>query len=778
MAQRALLITLVILCQAVTSPGTLQAQVVPTLCACTDTRDVGSCATGFANYPGDFPGSTTVAHTRVGGQDVTYLYVVDLFDGFAYRYEGLTGGTLTSGSSFKVFVAPGGSSSTTGVVFNPIDESLYWAIEGILAQTNLDLTTLKVLGEVDLAGLRTALKLPLPGVLGGITFHETRGTFWGVDIANDVYFEFGPDGKLTGDPGQPIYFRNPLLNPYGGGAYGNSITYAGSGGANYFDIPVGTLLDGGVSKVVRVFAEEGGEGDLSFKIGDPTGVFYEVATAVGSYDFISGIQYWPSTCDPTNHTEILLDIAGSDSSHPPRIYQVSMDDPQAATVVNFQAAAAGNNVNLSWLARKPYSTLEILRRSLPAGNLLSLAKLQNPATDARELLDKNLGDGLYEYVARVAHFPDVKQRVAVGQGSIAAHVSYLRDERPADQDPYALTFIGSSSQLLVADRRTGDAHLYDTSLTFKGVLAGPFVKDALGGGLTTGVAWDPGSDTLLWVLQSSGGNFLQRTSTAGVLSGSRQAIDVPINIRHSPFIGGIAYDASRQEIWGVDLVNSLAYSFNALGDLTGKSSTVQLPVPRSPDGEFGGGVSVVQSDTTGLILDYVVGKAAGGGPGELARMSYGRTGAAGDQIGAGTELLTLDLRSTLLSPDIGGAIAVKEGDKDFEYAVGINTHTIYKLIMTSGLQGKEFRRGKVLNDGAPPSISDAITILNFLFKAGPTLPCEDAADLNDDEKIDITDAIALFSYLFKGGQPPPPPFLTCGRDFDPPLICREANCVN
>src|SRR5207249_1216306 len=130
------------------------------------------------------------------------------------------------------------------------------------------------------------------------------------------------------------------------------------------------------------------------------------------------------------------------------------------------------------------------------------------------------------------------------------------------------------------------------------------------------------------------------------------------------------------------------------------------------------GVSVAESDGGKLVLDYTVEKALGGSNPplqvamELARVSYNRT--VDSVTVPGTEVLTLDLRTILGSAQVGGTLAMKEGDKTFEYVVGIDTQRLYKLTMDTGIQGRPFRRGDVNADGWPPNISDPIAILNFL----------------------------------------------------------------
>ena len=67
-----------------------------------------------------------------------------------------------------------------------------------------------------------------------------------------------------------------------------------------------------------------------------------------------------------------------------------------------------------------------------------------------------------------------------------------------------------------------------------------------------------------------------------------------------------------------------------------------------------------------------------------------------------------------------------------------------------------FVRGDT-NDDLTTDISDASTILNFLFLGGRRPGCLDAADTDDDGAIVVTDATYLLNYLFLGGPSLPPP---------------------
>ncbi|MBT6785698.1 MAG: choice-of-anchor B family protein [Planctomycetes bacterium] len=63
-----------------------------------------------------------------------------------------------------------------------------------------------------------------------------------------------------------------------------------------------------------------------------------------------------------------------------------------------------------------------------------------------------------------------------------------------------------------------------------------------------------------------------------------------------------------------------------------------------------------------------------------------------------------------------------------------------------------------LNDDGTIDLSDAVTLLIYLFSGGPTPDPESRGDVNDSGQIDVADVIYLVEYLFAAGSPPPAPF--------------------
>jgi hypothetical protein len=86
----------------------------------------------------------------------------------------------------------------------------------------------------------------------------------------------------------------------------------------------------------------------------------------------------------------------------------------------------------------------------------------------------------------------------------------------------------------------------------------------------------------------------------------------------------------------------------------------------------------------------------------------------------------------------------------------------------------KFIRGDTDGSGGI-DLTDAVVTLNFLFLAGPALPCPDAADFDDSGGLDLTDPISVLLYLFQSGPTPMPPFPDRGPD---PTADSLGTCVS
>lgn len=104
--------------------------------------------------------------------------------------------------------------------------------------------------------------------------------------------------------------------------------------------------------------------------------------------------------------------------------------------------------------------------------------------------------------------------------------------------------------------------------------------------------------------------------------------------------------------------------------------------------------------------------------------------------------------------------------------ITVRSHTVLPVLGPPGVVRIEqltfpppgfFVRGDV-DDNGSISISDAISILRYLFLGGTPPRCHDAADTSDDGKIDISDAGQILNYLFQAGDYPLPPGPRPGLD--------------
>ena len=74
-----------------------------------------------------------------------------------------------------------------------------------------------------------------------------------------------------------------------------------------------------------------------------------------------------------------------------------------------------------------------------------------------------------------------------------------------------------------------------------------------------------------------------------------------------------------------------------------------------------------------------------------------------------------------------------------------------------------FVRGDCNTNGSM-ALTDAVTMLNFMFGNGGIAQCMDACDANDSGALNLADAVHVLNYMFAGGPEPTDPFSDCGLD--------------
>ena len=89
-------------------------------------------------------------------------------------------------------------------------------------------------------------------------------------------------------------------------------------------------------------------------------------------------------------------------------------------------------------------------------------------------------------------------------------------------------------------------------------------------------------------------------------------------------------------------------------------------------------------------------------------------------------------------------------------------------VVSAGPGPEPFHRGDADDDGRI-TVTDAVSVLNFLFSGGRDTDCKETQDFDNDGSVIIADAVGILSFLFSAGAPPAAPGPTeepCGPDPD------------
>lgn len=779
--------------------GRAQAQV----CSCALPSPFGSCrdasSIAIEFYRGQFPGPAAVV-ARPG--EPVFLFFADLFSGQTFVFDG---GNLLIGEPL-VLASPRGGAPTTGLAYHPGEDRLYWTIgnrivvteaprlaitpegliqkvdelgnplpavfDNVITGTGTQARPLEL--AIDVATLANEIGADAPGNLAGLTYHAGRDTLWTVDIVNDTYFEVQLNGSLSRENGEIVRFPSPVLSESNRKAFGNSITYAATDSGEFFDILVGTLLEGRPTRVVRVAAPtQLAEGTM----GEPTGASYPLfpgltgETVPGTL-IPTAITYWPESCGPTNASELLMIYDSVGSEH--RIYNVSTDPPTVTTIADFACAPEGDSsIRLTWRPTGGYDSLEIFRSSVTNPGNEALVFSTATSEDQGSFLDAQLPvpvDGAYTYRAiakkGAESAPPVFCTTTIGRGALVTSVSLATatGKKASEITAYALT--ATTEQLLLVDALKNVAYALDPeTLASEGEIQGPF---AAVGGQTTGIAWAPEVERLFWLGRLGELPVLIATRMDGSSPGPQRPVQFPLDFVRTPELGDLAWDPVRGQLWVTAVSHGKVFAITTEGRLVAES-VIGNPVA---GGVLGGGISVVAADEASVTLDLI----AGAGPADrLVRNRY----ALDDLSLPVTEQIVL-LQGSTGSIVLGGVGRGTRGGVAVIQVLGTDTDRLYLFRdQEAPIGSPPFRRGDANNDGSL-NISDPSFVLAFLFRSGSGPSCAQAADANDDGEINLSDALSLFNWLFRDGEVPPAPGIDCGFDPTPSgegLGCESSVCV-
>ncbi|MBN1419681.1 MAG: dockerin type I repeat-containing protein, partial [Planctomycetes bacterium] len=366
----------------------------------------------------------------------------------------------------------------------------------------------------------------------------------------------------------------------------------------------------------------------------------------------------------------------------------------------------------------------------------------------------------------------------------------VRKARHQGTNPFAMTIAEAvdetPARVIVAELTGDEAYLYSKELEPAGSIEAP-----LPGSRTLGIAWERDTDRLLWVKETANGPALVYTQRDGTEPTTPILLAAPAfraalgDIAHDPNGCSAHEDLGDEHVcpddpnvrvnfyWAADVLNDIYFEFKVTENLE-EVSILAVPTGRlfnHPSGRgWGDGIAGVVAETF-TVFDITVGAQSMGYADRVVRMLPAVNAPGGQQFG---------LRPTTGSAFIEGIAWTAEGSlgKPAEYAVGNDTNMIYEFSLEISGGGPTFVRGDANGDGRV-NISDASSLLQFLFNDGATPGCLKAADANDDGRVNVSDpSYLLIQYLFADAPTPPPaPFPLCGTDpTDDPLGCESYTC--
>ena len=251
------------------------------------------------------------------------------------------------------------------------------------------------------------------------------------------------------------------------------------------------------------------------------------------------------------------------------------------------------------------------------------------------------------------------------------------------------------------------------------------------------------------------GGYQGLTYRWSILEGPEEGAEIPANTHdfmdtHVIFTEAGVYeigltvddgqDADSSSEATISVVVSTELDFNA-PPLIGLRTS-----PAPPDVQLAGGSASVTLDAS---------NSDGGGEGCEQEISF-----LWRQLGGPVDAVIRNPREAVTQVvfDTAGAYLFEIEVDDGGFQDNISVEEVEVIVTAAAVTGG-FRRGDA-DDSGRLNITDAITVLNWLFLGSATPSCTDAADADDNGRNNITDAIQLLQFLFLGGPPPPAP----GRD--------------
>jgi len=546
--------------------------------------------------------------------------------------------------------------------------------------------------------------------LRGLTFDDSTGDYWTLDVSNDVLLRFDSTGtRQTIDlPGQ---------NP------GNS-TIQGEGVA-YFEsnlyVAYGDLFASSANQLLQVTSA-----------GTETGVHVPLLDVPGQVAFGCELVRSGSLVRAAVLTE------GGD------VVEVEHTIPSTPPPSQLSCRlTTSNHVTLSWNNNGPGadgeyvgSSLNVLRNGTPVSTVVGGA---TTFTDRSPLE----GESSYaiEATGTLNSPPSFPCDATVGPGGLIDFAIF------PGRSPFDIGRDASSGDVFVSDDLTSEIYHYDENLDILGQI--PTNQLTNPGAIAYVPSIDiPTLDPPFFVTIENVLAVGRTSSNLVALIDLTGSVLTTFPLQSAEIsIGGLSYNPATEEFICVDRVSKDIFVFDSSGRFE-ESCFPRGPVTQLGPIELGisfdeaGGVYLAAFED-GLVRELISEPDLSGGC--IATQNKFTLQSLGD--GYDTE------------EDFTGGIQI---DENTLLIAGRGSNAIFRVLVepfTSPFQRGDATRDSVID------ITDAVRIANALFVLGaPALSCQDAGDTNDDGVLDVSDPLYLLWHLFLGGPPPPPPFTSEGID--------------
>lgn len=414
----------------------------------------------------------------------------------------------------------------TGVTERSTDGSLFFIDAGSNRLLRTDPDGI-LLDEFPLAS-------PLGGILGDLTYVLDTDSFWAVDLAADVLFEFDAVGLPTGQvlpmPGAGIL-----------GTLGNGVAAQPSG---ELFVPSGRANAGRVETLHQL-------GEPSLACMDRTVAVADWTEVSARDPFLTGVAWHPGLGgDPT------LFVVGAASRTVMRVRATGLSCQQTPPC-DFSCVAMGTSVFLAWQNNDLYDSIEIYRDGV------IIATVMGSDTSFVDVVPQP-GEFVYALRSLTGGVSCLGPR-CLGR---ATDPDQVESTIPGASTPWGITVVESSSRVYVSDLDTGTTSRFDLGLGFIDTIPSP----APG---VTGVTWRPASNTLYWVTDDE----LIETDLDGGMLGI-----FPLENPGEGTVGGLTLTCDGTALLFADIEDDSFYAV----DFTGVALS-QEPVFYNSDSMMGSG---------------------------------------------------------------------------------------------------------------------------------------------------------------------------------------------